>query len=808
MFRTELIVAQMKILDMPFGYVTERRRSFHPLKFNIIIIHHDITCLFQPDRTNCYSNWLDRVISMSNDASSSAKEITEEILENISNEELRLTSGTVIELIKVGSKLSDLWSMSPIYNSTSMAHENVNLSLSIAQDFIEISSDMYYQLYAWDEMNIPAKAIYSTELIQTNEIISYRHLQAIENECGFKEANLPYIDNSTKDSRDLISVYMAVMTKQNVSDGEMDIPGFTLPEFVNITENIWKVYSANYSFQANGLEIPGETNIVIPNMSQGNWTFFSESSILSLSLNNQSLLFHQGEVSIIFNHIDVVSQNWERNCVFWDFDSLSWSNEGCFSVNSTLSQTECKCNHLTNFGLIFDINGALNNWSKTQMQILSYMSVVLCSLSSLAAAATFTILQFSKLPSSPRIMIVKNRSISMFGLFVLFLFGFDPQTFNLSDALCSGVAAIIHFFALSIFSWTLLEGRQLYKSLKSNQLEDANSTKYSDLLRYIAGYGLPLLIMTLTLLVSNMIENNDTYSGIDQDQFLLLLQDQDQYCWLTEKTFIYFFVGPVAVTLIVNIYVFFLAIRAANQARKMLNASNSKKIFNQIKTWAILTFLLGHTWATGFLIQSHIQGFTYVFVALNGSSGIFLFIHTILMNDVIMLELKIKLGLRDQVELALNNSGSRITASKSFKAVERPKVYRRKARKERDSTSSDELPRLPRPTRKPYKRQSRPFETKNGIFEKNKATFILSSEHKYATTAENTSISSANSVNLSSYEQSSSESLHQKKMLALEKRSKRNNQELIEEIVVNNRLAELQRQEKGKTLKRHHSNKW
>ena len=66
--------------------------------------------------------------------------------------------------------------MSPIYNSTSMAHENVNLSLSIAQDFIEISSDMYYQLYAWDEMNITAKAIYSTELIQTNEIISYRYM--------------------------------------------------------------------------------------------------------------------------------------------------------------------------------------------------------------------------------------------------------------------------------------------------------------------------------------------------------------------------------------------------------------------------------------------------------------------------------------------------------------------------------------------------------------------------------------------------------------------------------------------------------
>ena len=54
----------------------------------------------------------------------------------------------------------------------------------------------------------------------------------------------------------------------------------------------------------------------------------------------------------------------------------------------------------------------------------------------------------------------------MVGLFALFLFGFDPQTFHLSNALCTFVGAFLLFFGLSIFSWTLLEGYQLYKSLK------------------------------------------------------------------------------------------------------------------------------------------------------------------------------------------------------------------------------------------------------------------------------------------------------------------------------------------------------
>ena len=262
--------------------------------------------------------------------------------------------------------------------------------------------------------------------------------------------------------------------------------------------------------------------------------------------------------------------------------------------------------------------------------------------------------------------------------------------------------------------------------IQSNKLTDVNSTKYSNLLRYIVGYGLPLLIMTVYLLVSNMKQQNSEKTETEGFK----TYEKTNYCWLNEDDLKYFFVGPVAITLIINSFVFFLAISVANKTRKNLNNSKPMKIFNQIKTWAILTFLLGQTWLTGFLIQKHILGFTYIFVALNGSSGIFLFIHTILMNDVIMLELKIKFGFADQVELALNNSGSRITASKSFKVEERPKIKKRKPRQKTASTSSDELPQLPRPTRKPYtKHQSRHVSIDTEVFEKNKPKYVFSDEN-------------------------------------------------------------------------------
>ena len=504
--------------------------------------------------------------------------------------------------------------------------------------------------------------------------------------------------------------------------------------------------------------------------------------------------------------------------MYWDWGERVWTDRGCYWDRSTshLTATVCRCNHTTNFGLIFDIGGALDDWSATQIAILNYLSTVLCSLSILAATATALLLQLSRLPSSPRIMIVKHRAISMIGLFLLFLVGFDREIFHLSINICRGVAAVLHFFALAIFFWTLLEGRQLYRSLTSSQLVDTNSSRYSALVRYIIGYGGPLVISTATLLTSKMLEGEgeDFMHGPDM-----------RYCWLQENTFIYFFVVPAGTIILINTAVFALAVRAASRARARVNSDKASKIFSQVKTWAFLTFLLGHTWAAGFLIQNHLEGFSYVFVILNCSSGIFLFIHTILMNDVIMLEIKIRLGLRDQVELALDNSGSRLTASKSFKTTERGKVTKRPARQEvRGSTSSEETPARPRcrkPPRKVYRagRGGRGEDLNTSRPKPPPGRFVRAGENQYASTPENTSLSSENSGPLSSYqEQTSSESLQWRRAAALDRRARAHRERRLEQGVVgagrggagrggpaHDRLEELRG---GTRLQRHHSNKW
>ena len=93
--------------------------------------------------------------------------------------------------------------------------------------------------------------------------------------------------------------------------------------------------------------------------------------------------------------------------------------------------------------------------------------------------------------------------------------------------------------------------------------------------------------------------------------------------------------------------------------------SSKARIVSTLRNTLLLSLLLGVTWITGAIATSTVS--LYISVILNASQGITLFIHTVLMNDIVMLELKIRLGLVDQVELAIDQSRSRITASKSFK---------------------------------------------------------------------------------------------------------------------------------------------
>merc|ERR1719270_2365115 len=170
-----------------------------------------------------------------------------------------------------------------------------------------------------------------------------------------------------------------------------------------------------------------------------------------------------------------------------------------------------------------------------------------------------------------------------------------------------------------------------------------------------------------------------------------------------------------------------------------------------------------------------------------------------------MLELKIKLGLVDQAELALNRSGNRITASKMFKIfVDTPQPRRRRPWGDQNSTSSDEMPPLPRPPRKQLPRKKVHDTDRMRIAFKD---HNIKENVSYPSTPENTSLSSSNSSNMSSLMLPSSNDSLYKKQEQRHERPDRRSRDYRQQHVQHDRLAELQNESKSK-LRRHESVKW
>ena len=47
------------------------------------------------------------------------------------------------------------------------------------------------------------------------------------------------------------------------------------------------------------------------------------------------------------------------SCRYWDVATDEWSTEGCNLTYSDNTTARCECSHLTNFGVILDVNGQL-----------------------------------------------------------------------------------------------------------------------------------------------------------------------------------------------------------------------------------------------------------------------------------------------------------------------------------------------------------------------------------------------------------------------------------------------------------------
>ncbi|KAG7217538.1 hypothetical protein INR49_021465, partial [Caranx melampygus] len=250
-------------------------------------------------------------------------------------------------------------------------------------------------------------------------------------------------------------------------------------------------------------------------------------------------------------------------------------------------------------------------WSPEEQLILTKLTFVGCGASLCALVVTLMLFTVLDIPKSDRTSIHKNLFIALICAQVILLCSGSAID---NKVACTLVAALLHLFFMAAFSWMLVEGLLLWSKVVAVNLSEDRHMKYY----YLIGWGLPVLIVTITLASAS-----GKYSA-------------DGYCWLSvQNGVIWGFAGPVIFIIMVNIMILtrvvVITISTAKRRSIMLAMGTSpveqayEQIRAAVKAVLVLLPILGLTWLCGVLVPFSIV-MAYIFILLNSLQGLFIFL--------------------------------------------------------------------------------------------------------------------------------------------------------------------------------------
>ncbi|XP_060685540.1 adhesion G-protein coupled receptor D2 [Hemiscyllium ocellatum] len=292
-------------------------------------------------------------------------------------------------------------------------------------------------------------------------------------------------------------------------------------------------------------------------------------------------------------------------CVFWNFSLLDgqyagWSNQGCQVIQFESEITICFCNHTTNFAVLMQFTEV--QWGLATEVILNKLTFIGSGASLCALVVTLTLFTVLDIPKSDRTSIHKNLFVALIAAQVILL---SSDSATNSEAACTAVTALLHLFFMAAFAWMMVEGLLLWSKVVTVNLSEERRMKYY----YLIGWGLPVLIVTITLAAAH-------------DKYI-----SDRHCWLNvHNGVIWAFVGPVIFIIMVNMFVLtrvvLITMSTAKRRATMLavNSSPIEQAYDQIraavKAVLVLLPILGLTWLSGVLVPLSVV-MAYIFVILN-----------------------------------------------------------------------------------------------------------------------------------------------------------------------------------------------
>ncbi|KAK3506641.1 hypothetical protein QTP70_011248 [Hemibagrus guttatus] len=338
------------------------------------------------------------------------------------------------------------------------------------------------------------------------------------------------------------------------------------------------------------------------------------SYVVASSVGNFSISNLKDPVQIEIAHLQ--NQNQNRVCVFWDFsinnDTGGWNSEGCrVSPESNSNKTVCLCDHLTHFGVLMDLSGASVNTDERNTKILTFITYIGCGVSAIFSAVTIlTYLAFEKLRRDYPSKILMNLSTSLLFLNMTFLLDGWLASYE-TQGLCMAVAAFLHFFLLTSFTWMGLESVHMYIAL----VKVFNTYIRRYILKFcIVGWGLPAVIVALVLASDKNSYGKEFYGKGASGQGL------SEFCWIRSKVVFYVTcVSYFCVIFLLNVAMFIVVMmQICGRNGKRNNRTLQEEVLRNLRSVISLTFLLGMTWGFAFFAWGPVNlAFMYLFSIFN-----------------------------------------------------------------------------------------------------------------------------------------------------------------------------------------------
>lgn len=349
------------------------------------------------------------------------------------------------------------------------------------------------------------------------------------------------------------------------------------------------------------------------------------SFILSASVGRRHLENLSVPIELIFTKKVDINGKEKSVCKYWDaslndsttrYRSGGWSTRGCTtSIGEHPSQIRCRCNHLTNFALLLDVDQSGSN--PLALQIVTWIGCGISLAGLFLTILTFTLFKNLRRKLPPKILI--NLCISLMAVLIIFLAGAEKTEPRIG---CQVVAALLHYFILSTFFWMAVEGLNLYRNFVKVFSGGASNSRFL-MNALLFAWGTPLVITAAT-------------AGAVSDFLGPASSEDPQFCVLRGTPFYFALIVPICIVMAGNFIVLILVVRGIKDGAKI--NKESKKEENEKLTQARITFacsvLLGSTWLFAVLAVGDLRDFfQWLFCIFNSLQGLFIFIFYCFRNN-------------------------------------------------------------------------------------------------------------------------------------------------------------------------------